>query len=331
MSSIPVNPTTCEQCAIGIDAALLVLKIEAGETKPVDRVGLLRRQTPLDPYKTLARGQLFEHLVTVDTGQRRCDLVGRHGRVEHLARIGVERGHVERRRQQFSVTVDDIGAFGHHRRNRRKAGNPRHRDVARQQGHLRIPGGDHQKRHYKQQRDDLEPRSGGVERAPCRTVGHHRCAWRRLEMPRTARIVVELKGGAHHRLSAIWAISSLSEAALRAGRRRTGLLTAASLSGRGRAGRSSATSPPLEPPLTGAAALATVAGGAAAPDPSIDDAGVAAATTADCDPGAAAVATAATAGADADGGGGGGTGRSGKSSTLLRNCLVASGTRPRNR
>ena len=104
------------QIAERIDPALLVLELQARDAEAVDLVLLARRQAPLDPDKALARGQLGVQLGRVELRQNRGDGPRRLARIEDLARVGIERRAVERRRQQLAVAVEDIGA---HRRRRR--------------------------------------------------------------------------------------------------------------------------------------------------------------------------------------------------------------------
>src|SRR5439155_6596508 len=96
------------QVAERIDAALLVLELQARNAKAVDLIVLARRQAALDPGKALARGKLGAKLGRIELRQHRGDGPRRLVRVEDLAWIGGERRAVERRRQQPAVTVDDV-------------------------------------------------------------------------------------------------------------------------------------------------------------------------------------------------------------------------------
>ena len=73
-----------QQGAIGVDAALFMLELQARQTQLVDGVGLVGGQMALDPNKSFGRCQLGLDRGAVETRQCGDELLGGFGSVESL-------------------------------------------------------------------------------------------------------------------------------------------------------------------------------------------------------------------------------------------------------
>src|ERR1700730_4103054 len=204
------------QRPIRIDSTLFVLELQPRYPELIDLVLFARRQVALDVYEALARGQLGVDIGAFEARESLHQLTGGVGRVDDLFGVGVDRGAVERGCEQLAVAVDDVGAGWPRWYRYPEARHVRLGGAAAfQHHHFDDPQRDCCKNTGEQDTGDEKPGATSFQGLPRRTLGDDRGTRRRLEMPRSAWIVVEGLGCDHHRFAMICEIKSSSDFARR--------------------------------------------------------------------------------------------------------------------
>ena len=150
--------------AVRVEPRLARAEHEAGLAEIVDELALLGGDRALDPEEAAAVAEAGEQVVGVEVGEDLGERGGGAGGVDHLARLGVERGGDDVGREHRAVAVDDLGALGE---DRRRAGAGARLDRQRG-GEQRHAPGDHREGEDEADPEQEQPGLGAGALGPLR-------------------------------------------------------------------------------------------------------------------------------------------------------------------